>query len=272
MRARVFAATAALATAGAAFAGGCPGDCNGDGVANILDFVCFQGQWQDQTGAGDCDGNGEYNILDFVCFQGQWQDFAGGGCGGGADPLDDDFESYPLGNLCGQRGWEAWDDNPAACADVTDEEAFSGTQSLRLDADEDMVHLFDLEGGRWTARAMTLVPEDAEGAGYFIMLNTYQHFGPYDWAVQLELNADLGFIEAQEAGFEIATLVKGEWVELRIEIDLDADTADYFYNGEQFVFSNEWSDGGDARIECIDLFTPLMSFYYDDVSLTEGID
>ena len=51
----------------------CPADCNGDGLLNILDFVCFQTEWQNQTEAGDCDGNGEYNILDFVCFQGLFQ-------------------------------------------------------------------------------------------------------------------------------------------------------------------------------------------------------
>jgi hypothetical protein len=50
----------------------CPADCNGDGVLNILDFVCFQGEWQNQTSLGDCDNNGLYNILDFVCFQGEF--------------------------------------------------------------------------------------------------------------------------------------------------------------------------------------------------------
>jgi hypothetical protein len=49
---------------------GCAADCNDDGSLNVLDFVCFQGEWQDQTPLGDCDGNGLYNILDFVCFQG----------------------------------------------------------------------------------------------------------------------------------------------------------------------------------------------------------
>jgi hypothetical protein len=58
----------------------CVGDCDGNGVANILDFVCFQQEWAAQTDLGDCDGNGTYNILDFVCFQQEWQKFAGGGC------------------------------------------------------------------------------------------------------------------------------------------------------------------------------------------------
>jgi hypothetical protein len=60
------------------YAGGevvdCPADCDGNGLLNILDFVCFQGAWQDQTATGDCDDNGLYNILDFVCYQGLFQD------------------------------------------------------------------------------------------------------------------------------------------------------------------------------------------------------
>jgi len=51
----------------------CPGDCDGNGELNILDFVCFQAEWTNQTPFGDCDGNGQYNILDFVCYQGLFQ-------------------------------------------------------------------------------------------------------------------------------------------------------------------------------------------------------
>jgi hypothetical protein len=48
----------------------CPADCDANGSLNILDFVCFQQQWQRQTPVGDCDDNGAWNILDFVCYQG----------------------------------------------------------------------------------------------------------------------------------------------------------------------------------------------------------
>ena len=48
---------------------GCPGDYNGDGALNILDFVDFQLGWQAMDAAADCDGNGAFNVLDFVCFQ-----------------------------------------------------------------------------------------------------------------------------------------------------------------------------------------------------------
>jgi len=75
-RFRIAVRTAIAATclaAGTAHAQKCPGDCDGNGQLNILDFVCFQQQWQQQTDFGDCDGNGAYNILDFVCFQQAFQ-------------------------------------------------------------------------------------------------------------------------------------------------------------------------------------------------------
>jgi hypothetical protein len=53
--------------------GGCAADCNEDGMLNVLDFVCFQGEWQAQSDAGDCNGDGLYNVLDFVCYQGVFQ-------------------------------------------------------------------------------------------------------------------------------------------------------------------------------------------------------
>ena len=262
---------AGLATS--AYGGDCPGDCNGDGTANILDFVCFQGEWQAQTEKGDCDVNGLYNILDFVCFQGEWQDFANGGCDGGCDngapaQLDEDFESYALGDLCGQCGWDPWDLDAAVCAPIVDDLANSGTNSLRLTIASDMVQVFDIQDGQWTATAMTYVPSEATGAGFYIMLNTYEHLGTKDWSVQLSFDAGLGTVTAQDQAGELALLVKDEWVELRLEIDLDADTVDYYYNGEQFVFAGNWSDGFNTGIECIDLYSQSMDgMYYDDVTL-----
>ena len=53
--------------------GGCFADCDANGELNILDFVCYQGVFQDGDPSADCDGNGDLNILDFVCFQGEFQ-------------------------------------------------------------------------------------------------------------------------------------------------------------------------------------------------------
>jgi len=48
---------------------GCPADFNGDGDANVLDFVAFQQAFAAMNPAADCNDDGEFNILDFVCFQ-----------------------------------------------------------------------------------------------------------------------------------------------------------------------------------------------------------
>ena len=53
--------------------GGCYADCNGDGVLNILDFVCFQNAFVTADPQADCNGDGALNILDFVCFQGEFE-------------------------------------------------------------------------------------------------------------------------------------------------------------------------------------------------------
>jgi len=53
----------------------CPADCNGDGMLNIVDFVCFQGLFAANDPAADCNGDGMLNVLDFVCYQ---SDFEGG--------------------------------------------------------------------------------------------------------------------------------------------------------------------------------------------------
>jgi hypothetical protein len=74
--------------------GVCAADCDGNGVLNVLDFVCFQNEWQGQTEKGDCDENGQYNILDFVCYQGAFQQ----GCEGGGGWLGFVDESSRLGN------------------------------------------------------------------------------------------------------------------------------------------------------------------------------
>ena len=54
-------------------AGGCGADFNGDGAADILDFVAFQAAFTGGDPAADCDGSGELDVLDFVCFQSLFQ-------------------------------------------------------------------------------------------------------------------------------------------------------------------------------------------------------
>ena len=50
----------------------------------------------------------------------------------GGGEYEDDFESYPLGEICGQNGWEEWDGSSDVCGSVVDNESFDGFQSLKI--------------------------------------------------------------------------------------------------------------------------------------------
>ena len=68
-----------------------------------------------------------------------------------------------------------------------------------------------------------------------------------------------------------AALITGQWVELRVEIDLDADTQTVFYNN-QMLYTGSWTDGqsggGALNIGAVDLFANGASVvYYDDMVL-----
>ena len=65
-----------------------------------------------------------------------------------------------------------------------------------------------------------------------------------------------------------------QWVEIRVEIDLDNDTQSFFYNNV-LLYSGTWSGevsgGGVTSIGAVDLFANGSSVvYYDDLSLAPG--
>ena len=200
----------------------------------------------------------------------------------GGGEFTDDFESYPLGEICGMNGWEEWNGSVDVCASVTDEQASSGTQSLVLvgavggnnGQGDDTVQLFDVNEGQWTFSCQTYVPDDASGEASIILLNTYPAAVNSDWSVVVALNADLGTV-ADFNGTLLAALKKGEWVEFRTEIDLAADTCDYYY-GDEYMGQLSWTGGiqagGQPRIQCLDLYggepgTGTTGTYIDDVAL-----
>jgi len=70
-------------------------------------------------------------------------------------------------------------------------------------------------------------------------------------------------------------LVRGEWVEIRVEIDLDNDTQAVYYGGD-LLFQDTWtggmSGGGILSIAAVDLFANNASaVYYDDMWLTSAL-
>jgi len=47
----------------------CAADCDGTGVLDFFDFLCFQNLFAAGDPAADCDGDGELTFFDFLCYQ-----------------------------------------------------------------------------------------------------------------------------------------------------------------------------------------------------------
>lgn len=194
--------------------------------------------------------------------------------GGGCALIWDDFEAYAVGSgINGQDGWETWDRNPAWDAPVSDDVAYSGTNSLFIGNTSDIVHqVVNAQSGTWTAQVYVYVPSGSFNSAYFIMTNEYTLGGPYNWTIQINFWADLGFV-LDDFTFDMLPLVYDRWTEVRVEIDLDNDLCRIFYDGVQLGFDRPWAiQGGPLQITAIDLFSNGASgIYYDDISLS-GVD
>ena len=186
----------------------------------------------------------------------------------------DDFDSYNAGTeVIGQGDWAGWDQAPVG-ADVTDEEASSAPNSLRLRTDTDLVAVYTgFTGGIWTVRGMVHIPSDHTGQTWFILLNTYSHGGPKNWSTQVVFEngqvasgGGTGF-----GGGGSLPAILDEWVELKIEIDFDLNLQVITYDGE-FLDETPWQASGIDEIQAIDLFSANGSVAYIDDLVIEPLN
>jgi hypothetical protein len=182
--------------------------------------------------------------------------------------------------MCGLGGWEEWVGSIDVCGEVTTEEAFSGDRSIKIVGNvggsngqgDDIVQRFDIEGGRHTLSMMTFVPGGGRGNGYVVLLSNYPE--PFDWAVVLRFDANGNLVRDSDHPGINTPMVKGEWIPLVIDIDLDADLVDVSYNGIRFITGKSWTGGGgEPRFEALDLYAGepgqngTTGMYFDDIVL-----
>ena len=115
-----------------------------------------------------------------------------------------------------------------------------------------------------------------EGTTYFILLSDYTDGAGQDnkWAVQLRFDSYNLIVESEFDSVSLP-LILDEWVEIRVDIDLDGDWMEIYYDGD-FLHEKEWTAGhnnlgdGELNIAAVDLFANgATSVYYDDLSLEE---
>jgi hypothetical protein len=187
----------------------------------------------------------------------------------------ENWDSYPTGqNMHGIGGWKGWFNTPSATAYTSDAQRTSLPNSIDLNGASDLVHEYAIDAGVWTYTAWQYVPTDFAGTSYFILLNDYDDGGAsLNWSVQVNFDATTNLVTNDGAAGGTLPLIKGQWVEIRDEINLDTDMQMFYYGGT-LLFMGSWSEGlsggGLTSIAAVDLFangaTPV---YYDDLSLVE---
>jgi hypothetical protein len=185
----------------------------------------------------------------------------------------DDFDTYATGSgLIGQGGWEGWGGGAATDAIVSSTFALSGPNSVSILPTTDVIQQFSLyTSGLVTISAWLYIPSSATGEQYFILLDAYDHSGATNhWALQL--NFEAGQVESQFDNV-FYPIVTNQWAELRVQIDLESDDMQVFYNGTMFL-QKPWSAGsnndflGVPNVACLDLFSNGGStVYWDDLTL-----
>ncbi len=189
----------------------------------------------------------------------------------------DDLDSYPTGSqMHGQGGWKGWANDPSAGALTSDVQSISTPNSVAILGASDLVHEYTgFTSANWTYTAWQYIPTDFAGTSYFILLNQYDDAGvTNNWSTQVEFDNTSGTVINDGPAGGALPLIKGQWVEIRVEIDLDNDIQSFYYD-DDLLYSDSWTEGltggGILNIAAVDLFANAASVvYYDDISLEPG--
>jgi hypothetical protein len=116
-----------------------------------------------------------------------------------------------------------------------------------------------------------------QGSSYFIMLSYYVDGGGQDvnnWSVQCRFDSDLEIVESEHDEVSLPYILD-QWVEIRVNIDLDGDWMEIYYGGDLLI-EKKWTagvnnlDDGILNIGAVDLYANgASSVFYDDISLEE---
>lgn len=191
----------------------------------------------------------------------------------------DDFESYNLGGyLCEQSDWwVTWSGGTGGSEDafIVDEQAYSPTQSLKIEGGSDIIGPFgDKTSGVYEVNFWYYIP--AGYGGYY----NIQHFeqAGIEWAYEVYFGEIAeGYLTADGSNYSFM-YTQDDWIYIENVIDLDNDWAEVYIEGaliHEFVFSTQASGGaGTLQLGGIDIFagapqgeTPL--YYVDDFEWVE---
>jgi len=197
-----------------------------------------------------------------------------------AQNWSDGIETYAAGSaIDGQGGWDGWDGVQTGLSLVSTVQAHGGAQSIETVPGADTIYEFSgIDSGHGTFTAFVYVPSTTTGIFHLLIMDEYNHGGPYEWGAWMRFVVATSVVES-DCGTSAATntpLVFDTWEEVRVELDLDADTVELYYAGN-LLCTYLWSFGFNGSqnylpiaLEAIDLYPdPAGSgpFYLDDFQL-----
>ncbi|MBI4648079.1 MAG: T9SS type A sorting domain-containing protein [Bacteroidia bacterium] len=198
----------------------------------------------------------------------------------------EDFESYTAGQKLDQQStqpyWTTWSNSPGSAEDpfVSTDQAYGGTKSVKIVANNDLVMLFnDKTTGRYQLEFYIYVVTNK--VGYFNILQNFAG-NSSEWGMQVFFNVnDTGTVDAGGQSAGLFTFNHNEWLYVNAIIDVDDDFATLYINNTEVV-SWVWSGGsyGDGTTHKLDAANfygwtddngNASLAYFDDIEFTEQI-
>lgn len=192
--------------------------------------------------------------------------------------LSDDFESYDVGSFIAAQSdiWQTWADDPNVDAPISDDQALSGTKSIKFEGEgtSDVLFYFDnLTQGHFELKLNIFVV--AGNGAYYNMLHSYTDAG-IEFALEVTFAADGTANFRTNAIITPFSYTQDAWNECKIDINLDTDWAIYYVNGTQ-IYEWQWSKtatGADGlnQLAALDIYSYAANgenplYYIDDVSI-----
>lgn len=187
------------------------------------------------------------------------------------------FDSLPAGaDANGANGWQGWNNVAADAGVISSDFAYEGPNSLLITGYTDAVQTFTgATSGQWSLSTKQYIPSGQKGLQYIMILNTYADNAMNNagmWSTQLKFNLNSGKITDDfRSGGPPINIAFDQWADLRVDIDLDANTVSHFYNNT-LVSTGSWTRSGASAlaIAAVDLYSADNNrAYYDNLSLVQ---
>ena len=182
--------------------------------------------------------------------------------------LVNDFDSLAVGSsMHDVPGWEGWFGDAQYGGEVTDAVAYSGTNALEIRGGrDDLVPYWPLvDSGLYEASVTQYVPSSTtSGIMYFAPLRIYgANWDETAWMKDFRTDCGTGlvFVNDLDAGDRTeAPLIRDQWVQLRLVLNFDADTCDFYY-GDTHLGTTEC-----PSIQAFDVYpsNEVDVVYFDD--------